>query len=160
MIGERLAQLLVEQIGHELGAHQAYLGIALSFERQSLERWASLFRAQSVEEAEHAAKIMAFLVDNEVPFDLPAITGAPTAYESASAAIRVALDSELRVTDQFNAMAGAARADADHRTFQFLQWFIDEQVEEERTMRRLLDLVESGINLFQVQGQLDDGDAD
>jgi ferritin len=158
VISERLARLLVEQIGHELGAHQAYLGISLHFARQSLDGWARLFRAQSVEEAEHARKIMAFLVDNEVAFDLPAIGDAPTHYESASAAIRTGLDSELRVTDQFHAIADAAQADADHRTFQFLGWFIEEQVEEERTMRRLLDLVESGINLFQAQAQLDERD--
>lgn len=156
MISERLAKLLVEQIGHELGAHQAYLGISLYFERQSLDRWARLFRDQSVEEAEHAAKIMAFLVDNEVTFELPAVSGAPTQYESASVAIRTALDNELRVTEQFDAMATAAQADADHRTFQFLGWFIEEQVEEERTTRRLLDLVESGINLFQAQAQLNE----
>jgi ferritin len=158
VISAQLAKLLVEQVGHELGAHQAYLGISLYFERLSLDRWARLFRAQSIEEAEHASKIMAFLVDNEVAFDLPPIGGAPTQYESASVAIRTGLNSELRVTDQFNAMAGAAQAAADHRTFQFLGWFIDEQVEEERTMRRLLDLVESGINLFQAQAQLDDRD--
>ena len=155
MINERLAELLVKQIGHELGAHQTYVGIALHFERQSLDRWASLFRAQAVEEAEHAGKIMAFLVDNEVAFELPTVRGAPTRYETASAAIRVALDSELRVTEQFDAMAAAAQAAGDHRSFQFLQWFIDEQVEEERTTRRLLDLVESGINLFQAQALLE-----
>jgi ferritin len=158
VISERLAKLLVEQVGHELGAHQAYLGISLYFERQSLDRWARLFRAQSAEEAEHASRIMTFLIDNEVAFDLPATSGAPTEFGSAADAVRTALDNELRVTEQFNAMAAAAQADADHRTFQFLGWFIDEQVEEERTTRRLLDLVESGINLFQAQSQLDDRD--
>jgi ferritin len=156
VISDRLATLLREQIGHELAAHQAYMGIALYFERQSLEGWGRLFHAQAVEEAEHASKIMAFLIDNEVPFDLPAIPGAPTSFESASAAVRTALDNELRVTEQFNAMAGVAQADADHRTFQFLGWFIDEQVEEERTTRRLLDLIDSGVNLFLAQAQLVD----
>ena len=155
MISERVAKLLVKQVGHELGAHQSYLGISLYFERQSLEGWARTFRAQSIEEAEHASKIMAFLIDNEVAFDLPTISRAPTEFESASAAIRTALDSELRVTEQFNTMAAAAQADGDHRTFQFLGWFIEEQVEEERTTRRLLDLVESGINLFQAEPLLE-----
>jgi ferritin len=53
-------------------------------------------------------------------------------------------------------MASAAVEAGDHRGFQFLQWFIDEQVEEERTMRALLDLLESGINLFQAQALLDE----
>ncbi len=55
------------------------------------------------------------------------------------------------MTGQFDALAGAAAAAGDHRSAQFLQWFIEEQVEEERTMRGLLDLLASGINLFQAE---------
>lgn len=114
-----------------------------------------MFRAQAIEEAGHAEKIMAFLIDNEVAFDLPPLRGATTHYESAKTAIEAALASEIRVTGQFDAMAAAARAEDDHRVFQFLQWFIDEQVEEERTARSLLDLVNSGINLFQAEPLLE-----
>jgi ferritin len=155
MISDRLSALLVEQIGSELSAHQAYMGISIYFERESLKRWAGVFRAQALEEASHAEKIMAFLIDNEVDFDLPPLRGASSHFESAKAAVEAALASEVRVTGQFNAMAAAARAEDDHRTFQFLQWFIDEQVEEERTARSLLDLVNSGINLFQAEPLLE-----
>jgi len=151
MINERVRDLLVAQVGHELSAHQAYMGIALSFERQSLKGWAKFFHEQAVEEAGHAAKIMDFLIDNEVRFDLPVAGGAPTTYESARAAVEAALASEIRVTGQLNALADAARAADDHRSFQFLQWFIEEQVEEERTMRALLDLVAGTTDLFQAQ---------
>ena len=155
MINERVAALLVEQVGHELTAHQAYFGISLYFERQSLTKWARLFHGQSVEEAQHAAKIISFLVDNEVPFDLPALGPGTATHASPAAAVRAALDAELQVTGQFETLAGVAREAGDHRSLQFLQWFIDEQLEEERTMRRLLDLVESGINLFQAEGLLE-----
>ncbi|MGD0121190.1 MAG: ferritin [Candidatus Limnocylindrales bacterium] len=151
MISEPLAKLLIAQVSSELGAHQVYLGISLYFERQSLHRWAKVFRGQSVEEAGHASKIMAFLVDNEIEFDLPGLPVATTHYKSAADAVGVALASEIKVTGQFNVMATAALDAGDHRGFQFLQWFIDEQVEEERTMRALLDLLDSGLNLFQAQ---------
>ncbi len=151
MISDRLSSLLIEQVGSELTAHQTYLGISIHFERLSLKRWAAFFRAQSIEEAGHGEKIMAFLVDNEVSFDLPALHGATTHYTDATEAIEAALASEIRVSGQFDAMAAAALAEGDHRSFQFLQWFIDEQVEEERTIRALLDLVNSGINLFQAE---------
>jgi ferritin len=128
MIGEQLSKLLVAQVSSELGAHQVYLGISLYFERQSLKGWAKVFRDQSVEEAGHASKIVAFLLDNEVEFDLPGLPAATTHYKSATDAVGVALASEVKVTGQFNAMATAAVAAADHRGFQFLQWFIDEQV--------------------------------
>jgi ferritin len=156
MISERLAKMLVGQVAAELGAHQAYFGISLFFERQSLNKWAKLFRDQSVEEAGHASKIVAFLIDNEVDFDLPGLPKATTHYESATAAVQTALASEVKVTGQFNAMATAAVEAGDHRGHQFLQWFIDEQVEEERTMRALLDLLGSGINLFQAQELLEE----
>ncbi len=155
MISDRLSSLLVDQIGSELTAHMSYLGISVHFERQSLKRWAALFRAQAIEEAGHAEKIMAFLIDNEVSFDLPALRGASSHYDSATAALEAALASELRVSGQFDAMAAAARDEGDHRSFQFLQWFIDEQVEEERTIRGLLDLVNSGINLYQAEPLLE-----
>lgn len=155
MISDRLSSLLVEQITSELSAHQTYMGISLFFERQSLRKWAALFRAQALEEAGHAEKIIAFLIDNEVSFDLPALRGATTHYSGAKEALEVALASEVRVTGQFDTMAAAARDEGDHRSFQFLQWFIDEQVEEERTIRGLLDLVGSGINLFQAEPLLD-----
>jgi ferritin len=155
MISDRLSSLLVEQIASELTAHMSYLGISTYFERRTLKRWAALFRAQAIEEAGHAEKIMEFLIDNEVSFDVPPLRGATTQYASATAAIEAALASELRVTGQFDAMAAAARDEGDHRSFQFLQWFIDEQVEEERTVRGLLDLVNSGINLYQAEPLLD-----
>ncbi|HTS14904.1 MAG TPA: ferritin [Candidatus Sulfotelmatobacter sp.] len=156
MISQPVTKLLVAQVAHELAAHQVYAGMGLYFERQSLKGWAKAFRDQSIEEAGHAAKIMAFLIDNEVAFGLPAIPAAPTTYASARDVVSAALANEVKVTAQFDAMAAAARDASDHRSLQFLQWFIDEQVEEERTMRGLLDLIDSGINLFQAQRLLEE----
>jgi bacterioferritin B len=155
MIAEQVSKLLVAQIAHELAAHQTYAGMALYFDRQSLKAWAKSFQDQATEEAGHAAKIMAFLIDNEVKFNLPAVPSAPTSYESARAVVTGALANEVKVTAQFDALASAARDAGDHRSLQFLEWFIDEQVEEERTMRSLLDLIDSGINLFQAEALLE-----
>jgi bacterioferritin B len=158
MISEQLGALLIAQLDHELNAHQGYSGISIYFQRQSLNRWGALFRDQAIEEAQHAAKIMAFLIDNEVDFDLPAVGVATTHFASAAHAVQAALDGEMQVTGQFNDIAAAAQASGDNRTAQFLLWFIDEQVEEERKMRGLLDLIGSGINLFQAEPLLEVGD--
>jgi bacterioferritin B len=151
MISTTVSSLLVAQVGHELGAHQKYMGISLHFARQGLRGWAKLFHQQATEEAGHAAKIIEFLIDNDVAFDLPPVGGATTTYASAKAAVETALASEQSVTAQFDAMATAATAAGDHRSAQFLLWFIEEQVEEEAKMRGLLDLLASGINLFQAE---------
>jgi ferritin len=155
MISEQPKGLLVAQVGHELSAHQMYMGIALHFERESLKGWARFFREQATEEAGHAWKIITFLIDNEVEFSLPQVGGAATTYGSARDAVVAALTSEQRVTAQFEALANAAREAKDNRTLQFVQWFIEEQVEEERTMMTLLDVLDSGINLFQAEALLE-----
>ena len=150
-ISERVAKLLVGQVASELGAHQAYLGTSLYFERQSLHRWAKLFRDQSVEEAGHASKIMAFLLDNEVEFDLPGLPAATTHYKSAAEAVGRRSRARSRSRASSTPWQRRDRRPATIAAHQFLQWFIDEQVEEERTMGALLDLLASGINLFQAQ---------
>ena len=142
MISAKLREFLVEQVGHEFTAHQDYLGIALYFQRQSLKRWAKLFQHQSIEEAQHATKIMDFLTDNEIEFDLPALKAVSTRFASASAAVRTALESERSVALQFDRMAAVALDKGDHRGHQFLQWFIEEQVEEEASMGDLLAVAE------------------
>ena len=154
MLSADLRKLLIAQIGNELAAHQLYLAIAVYFERQSLDGWGRLFRDQSVEEAQHAQKIIDFLVDNDVDFDLPALKATSTRFESPAAAARRALESERTVAGQFDRAAGVAVAHGDHRGFQFLQWFIEEQVEEEAKLQHIVDLIESGINLFQAEAQL------
>jgi len=155
MISDRLSKLLIEQVGHELRAHQLYMAISTYFDRQSLTRWAKLYRDQSVEEAGHATKIMDFLTDNSVSFDIPALKSASTRFGSAAAAVETALDSEVKVSKQFQEMSSTAQTEGDHTSYQFLQWFIEEQVEEERKAQSLLDLVNSGINLFQAEPLLD-----
>ncbi len=155
MIDGDLRKLLIAQVGNELGAHQLYMAIAVYFERQSLSGWGALFRRQAVEEAQHAQKIIDFLVDNDVVFDLPALKSTSTRFESALAAVKRARKSERDVAEQFERMAVVAVAAPDHRGLQFLQWFIEEQVEEEAKLQALVDLVDSGINLFQAEALLD-----
>ncbi len=155
MNSDKLREFLVEQIGHELTAHQDYLGIAVYFQRQSLLRWGRFFRDQAIEEAQHATRIMDFLVDNEIQFDLPPLSGATTQFASAMAAAQAALDSERSVTTRFREGSQMALAEGDHTTHQFLQWFVAEQVEEEAKIVNLIDLIRSGINLFQAEPLLD-----
>jgi ferritin len=155
MISERLTKLLVEQIGHELRAHQTYLGISLYFDRQSLSRWGKLFRDQSIEEAGHATRIMTFLTDNGVQFDLPALRAATTRYPGPAQAVQKALDGERDMSTRFQVLTKAALDEEDHTSHQFLMWFVNEQVEEERKIQGLVDLVASGINLFQAEPLLD-----
>ncbi|HEY7703028.1 MAG TPA: ferritin [Candidatus Limnocylindrales bacterium] len=155
MIDGDLRKMLIAQIGNEYAAHSLYMGISVYFDRQSLRRWGKFFRDQAIEEAQHGTKIMDFLVDNEIDFDLPALKAVTTRYGSALEAAKRALQSERDVARQFDEMAAKALAKGDHRSHQFLQWFIEEQVEEEAKIQSVIDLLESGINLYQAEPLLD-----
>ena len=155
MISKRLAEMLTAQIASELSAHMIYQAVSIYFRRQSLTRWGKLYFDQGVEEATHANKVIEFLIDQDVDFELPKLPGAKTEFKSPLDAVRTTLANEQKVTAQFQAMAKAALEEGDHTSFQFLQWFLEEQIEEERTAQALVDLVASGINLFQAEPLLD-----
>ena len=65
------------------------------------------------------------------------------------------MENERKVTVLFRDMSQAAFEENDHTTYQFLLWFVNEQVEEERKVQALMDLIDSGINLFQAEPLLD-----
>ena len=155
MLSADLRKLLIAQIGNEFAAHGLYMGISVYFDRQSLRGWGKLFKHQSIEEAQHAQKIMDFLTDNEIDFDLPAVKAVSTRFGSPKAAAERALQSEKDVAAQFDRMATLALSKGDHRGNQFLQWFIEEQVEEEAKLQSIVDLIGSGINLFQAESLLE-----
>jgi bacterioferritin B len=155
MLDADLRKLLIAQIGNEFAAHSLYMGISVYFDRQSLRRWGKLFKRQAIEEAGHATKIMDFLTDNEIDFDLPAVKAVSTRFGSPKAAAERALQSEKDVAAQFDKMATLALKAGDHRGHQFLQWFIEEQVEEEAKLQSIVDLIASGINLFQAESLLE-----
>lgn len=154
MLSKPLAEVLNKQIASEFSASNYYLAIATYFAQQSLDEWAAFFFSQSDEERMHGMKILTYLIDNDAEVRLPAIAEAGTDFADALTAVNSALDSERKVTKEFNDMAVLATKHSDFRGLQFLQWFINEQVEEEATMEKLVDLVKSGLNLFQAQQYL------
>lgn len=151
MITDKLRDALERQVGHELAASQHYLGIAAYFGLENLDKWADIFYAQSQEEREHALKIIRFLIDVDKPFTFPSVAESKTSYGSAQEALQWALDNERQVTKQFKDMAEAALQEKDYTAFQFLQWFIEEQVEEEATMDKYVALLKSEANPFRAE---------
>jgi len=154
MITKPLAKALNKQIKSEFSASNHYLAKASYFALQSLDEWAAFFFRQSEEERMHGMKILMFLIDNDAEVLMPAIKEARTDFKDALTAVSSAVTSEQNVTQQFNEMAAIASEHKDYRGAQFLQWFINEQVEEEATMGKLVDLIKSGLNLFQAQQYL------
>ena len=156
MISKALAEAFNAQIGHEFGASMQYVSIAAHFQRSHLTLLAKLFFAQAEEEREHAMKFVKYVLDTKGELRIPAIPAPAPAFASADAAVAAALGWEQEVTRQITALMDQAVKDNDYLAQSFLQWFIDEQLEEVVKMDRLLSVIrQSGEkNLLMVEAYL------
>jgi ferritin len=156
MISSALAKAFNEQIGSEFGASMQYVSIAAHFQRSSLTLLAKLFFKQADEERQHAMKFVKYLLDTKGELHIPAIAAAAPTFASAEAAVQAALKWEQDVTRQITALMDRAVKDNDYLAQSFLQWFIDEQLEEVVKMDRLLGVIkQSGEkNLLMVEAYL------
>lgn len=155
-IKPELAAAFNQQIGHEFGASMQYLSIAAYFQQQHLTLLAKLFIKQADEEKEHAMKFVHYLMDTKGGLAIPAIPAPRPTFSSAEDAVKAALEWEQEVTRQITSLMDMAVGQNDYLAQNFLQWFIDEQLEEIVKMDRLLSVTRrSGEkNLLMVEAYL------
>jgi ferritin len=141
LISEKMNGALNEQIGHEFGASIQYVAIAAHFDSEGLPTLARHFYKQANEEREHAMRFVKFTLDADGQVEIPAIPAPRSNFASAEEAVQLSLDWEKRVTKQINGLMDQAIKENDHITQNFLQWFMNEQLEEVSSMDTLLRLV-------------------
>jgi len=156
LISRELARAFNEQIGHEFGASMQYVSIAAHFSQRQLQLLAKLFFDQAEEERQHAMKFVRYLLDTKADLQIPAIPPPTPTFASAEDAVGAALKWEQEVTRQITALMDLAVKQNDYLAQSFLQWFIDEQLEEVVKMDRLLSIIkQSGErNLLMVEAYL------
>ncbi len=156
LISPALAKAFNEQIGHEFGASMQYLSIAAHFYQRALTLLAKLFQDQAEEEKQHAMKFVKYLQDTSGGLQIPAIPAPKPTFASADEAVQAALNWERDVTRQITSLMDLAIKENDYLAQSFLQWFIDEQLEEVVKMERMLSVIkQSGEkNLLMVEAYL------
>jgi bacterioferritin B len=156
LISRDLVNAFNQQIGNEFGASMQYVAIAAHFQRHQLTLLARLFMAQAEEERTHAMKFAQYLLDTKGDLQIPAIPAPKPTFASAEEAVAAAFEWERDVTRQIGALMELAVKESDYLAQSFLQWFIDEQLEEMVKMDRLLSVIrQSGEkNLLMVEAYL------
>lgn len=140
------------QIGHEFQAKMQYLSIAAYFDAEDLPQLAQFFYRQADEEDMHAMKFVHYLIDADCQVKIPALEQPEYDFEKAAETADLSLKWEQSVTAQINKLVKLAAAHDDHATQEFLRWFVNEQVEEEATMRTLQRTFQrAGDNLLWVE---------
>jgi ferritin len=140
-VSPQVADALNAQLGRELEAHLQYLAISSHFSAEALPELTRFFARQAAEEHDHAMRFLRFLQDSGAHVAIPALAAPRDRFESAEEAVALSLEWEEDVTRYIGDLVETARSAGDHATFSFLQWFVDEQVEEVSTMSDLLTIV-------------------
>lgn len=134
----KVADLLAAQVNKEFYSAYLYLGISKYFSQNDLPGFAAWYRVQAEEEQEHALKIYDYLLDNEQDVPLKAIEEAAPKFKTVLDAVKEADKHEHYITDEINKIYDAAVAAKDYRTQLFLNWFITEQIEEEKNSKDMI----------------------
>ncbi len=139
MLAEKIESLLNQQVKHEFDAGNWYLSMASWAEVQGYHGAANFFLEQSREENFHAMKIFHFINDMDGHALAPEIAKPPADFDSYRHLFERSLELEQENTKAINGLMNAAQEARDHATARFLQWYVDEQVEEEDLFRTILD---------------------
>lgn len=132
---------LNEQIGLEAYASHLYLSMAAWFDLQSLSGCAQFMYRQSNEERNHKMRIFNYLINLDTKAIVPEVKKPPETFKSVQEVFKSAYAHEQKVTKAINGLVDLAIQETDHATHNFLQWYVDEQREEEALMRDILDRI-------------------
>lgn len=131
MLSKKMEKALNAQVGAEMFSSNLYLAMALDFEAKNMKGFGKWLRVQAKEEMGHATKIIDFVIERGGRAVVQALDAPPATWKSAQAAFDQVLAHEIKVTGMINNLVDMAAAEKDHATGVFLQWFVNEQVEEE-----------------------------
>lgn len=138
---------LNRQIGYEFASAQVYLAMSAYCAAQNYNGFAHWLRVQSQEEHAHALRFFDMVLDRGGQVTLPAIEAPPAAFESLLDVMQQTLANEQKVTALIQELYALAVRENDFTTQAQLQWFLTEQVEEERTAETVV------AQLRQIGGQ-------
>lgn len=130
-MNEKIAYLLNQQINKEFYSAYLYLDMANYYDELDLDGFANYYMIQAQEERDHALLFMKYMQNNGLKITLDAIAKPDKEFNSILDPMAIAAEHERYVTALINAIYHEAYQDKDYRTMKFLDWFVDEQGEEE-----------------------------
>ena len=158
MLPEKLLTKMNEQITHEFFSAHYYLAMAAYFMKEDLDGFANFFIVQAEEERSHAMKFFNFINDQGAEAVITGFKDPKRDFNSAEEIFTLALEHEKLVSSLINDLMAEAQEEKHYPSISFLQWFIDEQVEEEASMGKLLNKVkrvgEEGHGILMLDKEL------
>lgn len=139
MLNKTMQDAINEQVKKEFASAYLYLAMAAHCEAVNLPGFAHWLRAQNQEENGHAMKLFDYVLDRGGRVTLQAIDQPPSKFKSPLDVFEQALEHERKVTDAIHKLYAMAVKENDYGTQTMLQWFISEQVEEEKQATQIVE---------------------
>jgi len=158
MISSTMQEALTEQLNREFHSAYLYLGMSAHCSHHDFNGAAQWMMMQYQEEQLHANKIYNYLIDQGVQVALAEIAKPPSDFGSLIEVFKASLDHEQQMTSHLNEISDHALKEKDHASYNLLQWFVNEQVEEEATVSGViakLNIVgHDGYGLLMIDNEL------
>ncbi|HHT30227.1 MULTISPECIES: ferritin [Petrimonas] len=158
MVSKKLEDAINAQINAEFWSAYLYLSMSAHFANQGLMGFSNWFKVQFQEEQDHAQKFMNYLISKGNKVELKPIEKVETSWESILKAFEDTLAHERVVTGLINNLVSIARSENDYATENMLQWFVNEQVEEEETAQGMIDSLKligtNGFGIYTMDKEL------
>lgn len=138
MLSKEIVTKITDQLNFELHSAYLYLDISNYYANNNLDGFANWFMIQTQEERDHAMLFMHYLLNNGAEVKLQDVKASNPRFEDFRSPIDAAFNHELKVTASINDIYACAHEQKDYRTMQFLDWFIKEQGEEEKSTEDML----------------------
>jgi ferritin len=142
MISKKMADAINDQIQHELYSSYLYLSMAAHFETENLPGFAHWMKVQTNEEREHAMKFFDYLYERGASVTLKAIQQPPSKFKKPLDIFKQVLEHEQKITSLIEKLYELALKEKDYASQVMLQWFIKEQVEEEKNDVEIISQLE------------------
>ncbi len=141
MLSDKMTDALNDQIALEGYASFLYLSMAAWCDAQGLEGCANFMHRQSAEERDHMLRIFHYMSEVDAHALTPAIPQAPHGFDTVQSMFDTVYLHEQKVTQSIHQLMNIATSEKDYTTENFLQWYIEEQREEENLMRSIMDKI-------------------
>lgn len=138
MLNSAVQDAMNQQLNAELYSAYLYLSMAADFEGANLRGMAHWMQIQAKEETSHALKFFKYIAERGGRVTLTSIAAPPTKWDSPQAVFEEVYKHECHVSSLINTLVELAGAEKDHASGVFLQWFVNEQVEEEANASEIL----------------------
>ena len=157
-ISKKIEDAINKQVNAEFFSAYLYLGMSARCTEMNLKGIANWLYVQAQEEMTHAMKFHKFVLERNGHVNLPNIDGVPSEWKGPLQMFKVAYEHEQKVTGMINNIVDLALAERDHATASMLNWFVDEQVEEEANASEIYEklklIADSKEGLFMLDKEL------